>query len=62
MNKDVKSGLALVCLGGLLGVVWFVLGRVDDPAANDGAALLGALAVVAAIAGFAVTIKGLVAD
>lgn len=62
MNRDVKAGLALVCLGGLLGVVWFALSRSDDPSLDDGAALLGALAALAAVAGFGVVIKGLIAD
>lgn len=62
MNRDVKSGLALVCLGALLGVAWFALSRSSDPDVDSTATLLGALAALAAIAGFGITIKGLVSD
>lgn len=62
MNKDVRSGLALVCLGALLGVVWFAVGRASDPIAQNGAAMFGLFAVIAAIAGFGVLIKGVLSD
>ncbi len=62
MNKDVRSGLALVCLAAILGVLWFAVGRADAPEMQAGASMFGLFAAVSAIAGFGVVIKGVLSD
>lgn len=57
-----RSGLALVCLAAILGVIWFAIGRASDPETQSGAGMFGALAAVSAIAGFGVIIKGVLTD
>lgn len=62
MNKDVKSGLALVCLGAIFGIAWLLLALATGPGGGGGVGMVGVLAVLAVAAGLAVVIKGLVAD
>lgn len=62
MNKDVRSGLAILCIAGIMGVLWFAIGRTSDPAAQSGAGMLGLVAALSAIAGFGVLIKGVLTD
>ena len=62
VNRDVKSGLAILCVAAIFGIIWFAVSRASDPASGSGAGMIGAMAVIAAIAGLVVIIKGLVAS
>lgn len=61
MNQDVRSGLALVCFGALLGLLWLVLAQSETSTIHSLGSLLGGIGILAAVAGLGFTIKGLVA-
>ena len=62
VNRDVKSGLAILCVAAIFGIIWLALSQSDDPSSGSGAGMIGAMAVIAAVAGLVVVIKGLVSD
>jgi hypothetical protein len=48
MTKDMRNGLALMCLAALLGMAWLVAYTADGSVADSLASSFGLLAVVAA--------------
>lgn len=60
MNKDVRSGLAIVCLAVIFGLIWLGMAVSDELA--EVAPMMALIALIAAVAGLAVTIKGLLSD
>lgn len=68
MNRSVRTGLVVLCVAGVLALVWLVVNPGEVPPIRDGfdqksaADMFRGLAVVSAVVGLVLIAKGLLRD
>lgn len=61
-NRDVRGGLALICVAGIFGLLWLMTRTADGQAVETAAALGATLALLLAAAGLFVVARALLRD
>lgn len=69
MNKDIREGLALLCMAAALGLIWLIGHPTEEPGFGESdslfeslAQLFGGLGVITALGGLVVIVKGLASE